>query len=256
MATTNTTASNIKAEILAAIEDCARRAEPEHEAAWDASEAGWKATARAAAEAGNDWFRARLAEYELANTNDAKIANNTVTNKNNAIPVKFDGYVVVAGDSCIGFGLSWEAAEKAAKSENRTSRLGLDPSDLDAQRVEVVVEVDADDDTMEATAYWSNGSEARPVMGYKLGEVLWRKKALDAAKLVKAGASKGWRVEVRQGAGVGQPDMVLCLTTSGRFVSVGSAASFDKVGAKDVATFGSYNAARATLTDARRRWPA
>jgi hypothetical protein len=254
--TTNTTASNIKAEIIAAIEDCARRAEPEYEAAWDASEAAWQATARAAAEAGDDWFRARLAEYESANVitiKAPKVGGNKITNKSNVVPVKFDGYAVMVGDSCIGFGLSWEGAEKDAARENRTSRLGLDVSDLSAERVEVVVDVDADDDTLEATAYWTNGSEARPVMGYKLGEVLWRKKALDAAKLVKAG--RGWRVEVRQHTGKEQPDMVLCLTTSGRFVTAGAGAKLDAAGGKEATTFGSYNAARTALTDARRRWP-
>lgn len=180
---------------------------------------------------------------------------NTAANKSNTVPVKFDGYAVMTGNACIGFGLSWEAAEKDAKRQNRKARLGLGVSDINAERVEVIVEVDADANTSKATAYWTNGSEARPAMGYDLGEVLWRKKALGVAKLVKAGAGRGWRVEVRQSAGKGQPDLVLCMTTSGRFVSVGQAASLDAAGGKEAATFGSYNTARATLTDARRRWP-
>lgn len=196
-----------------------------------------------------------------------------MTNPMNAaptsIPAAFDAYVVFAGEALIGWGISWEQAEKMARAENRKAGLGLEAHEINAQSIKVdaseaLVEFpdylaeygpsEADKSDLRPTAARALWSKGQPCGGAgmdasALGAALLHIKRLAHARVCRASTNRrAWCVV----EGFGHAEVYL--TTDGKsFVTPYQGAQLDaKGGGVAGVSFGSYNAARSALSHAKR----
>lgn len=199
------------------------------------------------------------------------MSNNPMNNAPTSIPAAFDAYVVFQGEALIGYGISWEQAEKMARAENCKAKLGLKLHEINAQSIKVDASealgevpeylaeygpTEADKSDLRPTAARALWSKGQPCGGAgmdadALGAALLHIKRLSHARICRVSSSRNaWCVV----EGFGHAEVYM--TTDGKgFVSGHMGTRLDaKGGGVAGITFGSYNAARAALSRARQEF--
>lgn len=177
------------------------------------------------------------------------------TLKSNTVPMKFDAYLVSAGEALMGFDLTMTGAEKMARAWNRDAKMGLKAHELTAYKVAVVVTRDGDKFT--ACVVDSDGDEISfgDWSSRQMGNALLIRKMQSVARPVPFAG--GWVVEARL-AGGELPDVPMHLETTGlKFYPAADAARMER--ANPTLNFGMTGKGRTGLLrgylrEARQAW--